>query len=214
MAEAGNQTGQSSAPPAGQSGQAGNTGQSATTSSQQSQQTNGQQTNGAQQQTGQTGAGEQRTGDSAATKAERPADLPESLWLADKRVIDYGKLNEIVTRDAADQVRRNGLPATPEAYRYELPKDFKAPDGVEFKFNENDQNLQQARVAAKEMGLTQDQFSRFLGLYAGDQVNTQQKIKTARETEINKLGPTATARMSAINTFLEGTLGAEAAKPL
>jgi len=213
MAEAGNQTGQSSAQQAAQSGQGGNTGQSATTSSQQSQQQT-QQTNG-QQQTGQ-----QQTGgaDRGATQAERPSDLPESLWLADKRTIDYGKLNEIVTRDAADQVRRNSLPGKAEDLTYTLPKDFKAPEGVEFKFNEQDQNLQGARalmhdiIHGKVTG--QEAFSKMLGLYAGVRVNETQAIKTARDAELGKLGPTATARMSAINTFLEGTLGAADAKPL
>jgi hypothetical protein len=105
-------------------------------------------------------------------------------------------------------------PETPEGYTTELPKDFQAPQGLKVEFNQDNPSLKAFRAAAKDIGLSQDQFSRLLGVYAGEQVVFQQTLKTAREAEIGKLGAAASARMSAINTFLVGHLGDADAKAL
>lgn len=118
-------------------------------------------------------------------------------------------ITEALTFKAAEDVRRATLPAKAEDYKIALPADFKPPEGIEFKFNEADQNLQTFRTIAKEAGLTQDQFSKALSLYAGTRVTEAQTLKEARDAELGKLGSTASARISAINQFLDGYLGAE-----
>lgn len=94
-------------------------------------------------------------------------------------------------------------PQTAEAYEVKLPADFKPPDGVEFKFRDGDPLLSQAKAMAHEMGISQENFSRLLGLYAGAQVADQQQITTARNAEIAKLGATGPARVTAVNTWLD-----------
>lgn len=119
-----------------------------------------------------------------------------------------------MARQAAEDVRRGALPQTAEAYKIELPADFKAPEGVEYKFIDNDPLLAQAKGMAKEMGLSQDQFSKLLGLYAGSQVSTQGQIQAARNAEIAKLGPTGPARIDAVTAYYKATLGDEGAKQM
>lgn len=116
-------------------------------------------------------------------------------------------LNAQTARIAADESRKLSLPATPEAYKTELPADFKAPAGIEFKFNDADPALAEARKLAHELGIPQDGFSKLLGVYAAAQVNTEAEIQTAKAAEVGKLGPTGPARVGAITTFLKATLG-------
>ena len=114
---------------------------------------------------------------------------------------------EIATRVAAEDSRRLTLPAKPEDYKVELPKDFTPPVGVEFKFNEADPLLAQARTVAHELGIPQEGFQKLLGLYAGAQVASEAQITAARQAEIAKLGPTGPSRVDAVTRWAEGVLG-------
>lgn len=125
--------------------------------------------------------------------------------MKDKEFGDH--LNAQIARIAADDSRKLSLPATPEAYQIALPADFKAPDGIDFKFNDADPLLAQAKTLAHQLGIPQEGFSKLLGLYAGSQVQSEQQVQTARNAEMAKLGPTATARVDAIGTFMQAMLG-------
>ena len=108
---------------------------------------------------------------------------------------------------AAEDSKQLSLPQTPDAYKIDLPADFKPPAGIDFKFKQDDPLLSQAKAMAHEMHLPQEQFSKLLGLYAGAQVATQQQIETARQSEISKLGTTGPARVTAITTFFKAMVG-------
>ena len=146
---------------------------------------------------------------------DRPSWLPEKFWDATATTVkadDFtAHYNEIQTRIAADDLKRAALPADPAAYKAELPADFKPPAGVDFKFNDADPLLAQARTVAHELGIPQEGFSKLLGLYAGAQVSQASTVETARLAEISKLGPTATARIDAIERFFDGYLGEQGA---
>jgi hypothetical protein len=119
-------------------------------------------------------------------------------------------LNAQAARLAAEDSRLLSLPQTPEAYKTELPADFKAPEGVTFQFNENDPLLAQAKAVAHELKIPQEGFNKLLGLYAGAQVATEAQVQAARSQEIAKLGPAGPARVTAVQTFLKSTIGDEA----
>ncbi len=120
-------------------------------------------------------------------------------------------LNAQSARLAAEDSRRLALPQTPEAYKIELPADFKAPQGIDFKFDDADPLLAQARGVMHDIDQGklsgQEAFSKLLGLYAGAQVNSEAEVQTARAAEMAKLGPTSTARVTAIETFFSAVLG-------
>lgn len=200
-----------------QTGQAG--GQSSSQSgSQQSSTTAGaqggasQQTTSSQDTTGQQTSGQQTNSQQAPT---RPAYVPEQFFDATAGTVkekEFGEfINSQTARIAADESRRLALPQTPEAYKVALPADFKVPDGIEFKFNDADPLLAQARevMHAVDQGKLsgQEAFSKFLGLYAGAQVSTAAEVQAAKTAEIGKLGPTGPALVGAITTFLKATLG-------
>ena len=118
-----------------------------------------------------------------------------------------GKFNEQASALAAAESKRLALPQSADLYKPELPADFKVPDGITFALNEADPLLAQARSLAHEAGLTQEQFSKFLGLYAGSQVATQQQIVAARNAEVAKLGANGPARFNALEQFFTSYLG-------
>lgn len=151
--------------------------------------------------------------------AARPEYIPEAHWdPAANKVRDEAALsahyNQIIARDAAAQSQALSRPQTPDAYKIELPADFTPPAGVEFKFNDADPLLAQARTVAHENGLSQEGFSKLLGLYAGTQVSSAQAVKTAHDAEIAKLGPAGPARVTAVTTVFEAVLGSAEGKQL
>lgn len=120
----------------------------------------------------------------------------------------------MLVRDAAEQVRRGALPQSPDAYEAKTSPAFQVPQGVEFRVDANDPLWPQAKAWAKEAGLSQEQFEKAVDLVAGRDLFNQQQIKTAVTREIEKLGPTAPARVDAIETFWKGLLGEQAGKAM
>ena len=104
-------------------------------------------------------------------------------------------------------MRRATLPPSPNDYKAELPADFKIPDGIKYEFNNTDPLLAQAQAVAHEAGLSQNQFSKLLAIYAGGQVASQQQISNARNAEVAKLGAAGPARIDALTTFFRSYLG-------
>lgn len=145
--------------------------------------------------------------------------MPEAHWDGTAgKVKDDAALakfvNDHVAFKAADDSRRLTLPQKPEDYRLELTKSFKAPQGIEFKPNENDPVLPMARAFAQKHGLTQDAFSELVDLHAAGQVGTMQAISNAKTAELGKLGATGTARMDAATTWLKAQVGDDLGKEI
>lgn len=153
----------------------------------------------------------------------RPEYVPEKFWDATAGKISDDKalashFNEITARVAAEESRRLALPQSPDAYKIELPADFKAPDGVEFKFNDADPLLAQAKSLYHDIQTGklsgQEGFSKLLSLHAGAQVASAQAVQNAKNAEIAKLGATGPARVDAVTTFLTSYLGEAEGKQL
>lgn len=197
-----NQGGPSSSDGASQS--SNNNGAPQGNGSQQTQQTNGQQQSQSHQ--------------AAPTQTPaRPETVPEKYWKdgAVDHVAWSKDYNEVVAFKAAEESKRLSRPQAPDAYKAELPADFKVPDGLaKPTFDANDPLLAQARAVAHAEGLSQEGFSKLLAIYAGSRVGEAQVITNARNAEIAKLGATGTARVDAIGTFLNATLGEAAGKQM
>lgn len=104
------------------------------------------------------------------------------------------------------------MPKTAEEYVPALPADWKPPQGIEYALKADDPAFLAARQFALEAGLTKDQWSKMLSIYASAQVNDLSTVKAARDAEITKLGPTAPARLTAIENFYKATYGEADAK--
>lgn len=109
-------------------------------------------------------------------------------------------------------MRVHSTPA-PEAYKAELPKDFKLPDGLEFKADDSDPIkgpvLSELRKFANENHLTQEAFSKLLSFHASVQANEDVMVKAGRAKQVEALGPAGPARITAANQWLDamGTPG-------
>jgi hypothetical protein len=110
-----------------------------------------------------------------------------------------------MARVAADDVRKGSLPQTPEAYKAELPADFKPPAGVEFKLDTSNPALGQLKAVAHKHGLTQDAVNELIGVYAGNEVGTEARIRAAAAAEVGKLGASGPSRVDAVTRFLDGS---------
>lgn len=150
----------------------------------------------------------------AAPTSARPTDLPEAFWDAEKNVLNVLKVNEIATRDAAEQIRRASLPTKADDVKVELPKDFPLPQGVEFKIDPTKPEFSKLRELAVKRGLDQDTVSDLIGVYAETQVRDAAGFQTAKNAEIAKLGANGPVRVGAIETFLTGFVGEADAKAL
>lgn len=138
-------------------------------------------------------------------KPARPDGLPDRYWDAATgiKVADFVKdHNELAAFKAQEDSRKLTLPQRPEDYTLGLPKEFKAPDGIEYVPNPNDPLLPQARAFAQKYGLSVDAFHELMGLHAAGQIGTQQSIAAAKQAEVDKLGATGTARKTAVDTWL------------
>lgn len=149
----------------------------------------------------------------------RPEYIPETHWDATANKVKDDKalgtyFNEIITRDAAEQSRRLSMPQTPDAYKNELPPDFKPPEGSDFKFNDTDPLLSQAKTLYHDIQTGkvtgQEGYSKLLALHAGAQLAREQNAAAIHTAEIAKLGPTGPARVTALDTIFKAHLGEEA----
>ena len=145
--------------------------------------------------------------------AARPEGIPDNYWDAEKNSLkvdpaalakDLKERDELKTFKAAEDVRRGSLPQTADAYKVELPSDFKTPPGVEYKIDAADPALGQFKQWMHKHGVAQDAGNELFGIFAGREVGTEARIGAARQAEITKLGPTAPARVDAVTQWLAG----------
>ncbi|MCK1445420.1 hypothetical protein IVB43_23835 [Bradyrhizobium sp. 48] len=155
----------------------------------------------------QTGQTQQQA---AASAAKRPDWAPEAAWNPEKGfdVDAFGKhwaeqVAPVLTRDAAEQVRRAALPQKPEDVKIELPKDFQIPQGVEFKLDASKPEFGKLQAAAIKHGLSNDAVSDLVGVYAETLVGSEATLSAARTAEITKLGANGPARVTALSTFFD-----------
>jgi hypothetical protein len=145
--------------------------------------------------------------------------VPDSYWDATANALkvdpsvlarDLKERDELKAFKATEDSRRLTLPADANAYKIELPADFKPPEGVTFEFKADDPLLVQARALAHQSGMSQDNFSKMLSVYAAAQVQDQATITAAKQAEINKLGVNGPARVDAVTAWLKGVGGPDA----
>jgi hypothetical protein len=150
---------------------------------------------------------------SGQTKAERPDYVPETHWDATSNAVkpEFGAyVKELVGFKATEDSRRLTLPQKVEEYDFALPKDFKPPEGIEFKLNPDDPLAGQARAFALKHGLSKEGFSELLALHAAGKIGSEQSIGAAKAAEVQKLGVNGPARKTAVDTFIASVPGVSA----
>ena len=161
----------------------------------------------------QVDAGDDRSGDQ-----QPPAEqtTPATVKIGELNLTEQD-IRGLMERAGIEASRKATLPADPSGYKLELPKDFVAPQGVEFKWATNDPALapliDQARTFAHQAGFDQEQFSKMMSFYAAE-ISKVAKFNEVLQREIQKLGPSGTPRITAIQQFLRGHLGDDLARPM
>lgn len=122
----------------------------------------------------------------------------------------------MLERQAIDDQRKATLPATPADYKLELPADFKAPGGVEFKIDEaaNQATFDALRTFAHSKGWDNQTLSEVLGLYASHQSAHEAQLAEISRAEIAKAGANAPQRVDAVGRWITGLVGEADAKPI
>jgi hypothetical protein len=120
---------------------------------------------------------------------------------------------DLIKFKGEQELRATQVPA--EASQYSLPDKLPAdalPPGFDFRFDANDPALAAAKNWAHANGLSQDQFTSLMTNYGAMEAKKQAVYAGAQRAELAKLGDRATMRVTALDTFFTGLLGAEAAK--
>jgi hypothetical protein len=157
-------------------------------------------------------------GDTAASAApDQPA--PPAVAQGEKFKIGQYEISEaelgaMMDRQAQEDLRRATVPASPEAYEAKLPADFKAPGGIEYKFDPADPSLTAARNWAHSKGLSQDDFSQLLSLHAAHVAGQEAVLQERARQEIAKAGVNAPQRVDAIGKWIRSEVGDADARPI
>jgi hypothetical protein len=152
--------------------------------------------------------------------ATRPEGLPDTYWDATANALkvdpaalvkDLKERDELKAFKAIEDSKRLSLPQSADAYKAELPADFKVPEGITFELKSDDPLMVQAREFAHRSGWSQDTFSAALALHAASQVKQTAELQTAKAAEIAKLGVNGPARVTAVKNWLGAIGGQDAA---
>jgi hypothetical protein len=149
----------------------------------------------------------------AAADPEVPAHSTEKLKVG-KYEVSEADLATMLDRQSQDDLKKLTLPASPELYEAKLPADLKLPGNVEYKFDQSNPSLVAARNWAHAKGLSQDEFSQVLGIYASHEAAQNAALAERSRQEILKAGVTAPMRVDAVSKFITGEMGTADAKPI
>ncbi len=168
------------------------------------------------------------------TAPERPEWIAEKFWKPDYvkgKEIDYTAVardmaehhraaeSKIFTRkdalkkevqeelEAATAEARKNLPASPDAYKINLPAKI-VPEGLEFKIDEQNPMMTYVRQIAHERGLPQSEFDKIIEGY----VKSELAQMPDYESEAKKLGDHGELRIERANAWARQNLSAEAYK--
>jgi transcriptional regulator with XRE-family HTH domain len=95
-----------------------------------------------------------------------------------------------------------------------LPDGYKAPGGVEYRFDVNDPSLVAARNLAHLKGWSQQDFSEALGIFASHMSGQEARFAELARAERAKAGANCGQRIDAVARWVRGEVGDEDAKPV
>jgi hypothetical protein len=111
-------------------------------------------------------------------------------------------------------LKKATLPAAPEAYEAKLPADLTLPGGQTYMFDKNDPSIAAAQNWAHAKGLSQDEFSQVLGIYASHVAQQNAALAARSSEEIAKAGVNAPQRVDAVGKWITGEMGEADAAPI
>ncbi|WP_456838504.1 hypothetical protein [Bradyrhizobium sp. USDA 4486] len=154
------------------------------------------------------------SGPQVGQEAAAPQAQPTDKVRVGQYEISEAELGDLLQRTGQQDLGAATAPARAEDYQARLPEGFKLPDGIEFSIDDASPLLADARQFAFDYRLPQAAFERMVAMHAAAIGADAAQLNAAKASEISKLGATANQRVTAVNTWLEGVLGTELAKPM
>lgn len=149
-----------------------------------------------------------------APKPSRPEGVPESFWDKDKgelKTSEWASSYEELRQVKAElDARKAQIPAQPDLYKPELPKDMKVPEGMSI--NAEDPLYIAVRQMAHEEGWTQGQFTRAIGEYAKIEGAKHEALQDAIKQRDESLGANGPQRVDALNRQFVAAFGDDIGK--
>jgi hypothetical protein len=135
-----------------------------------------------------------------------PRDSSGRIQLTKDIAVTEAELHDLIAHRAATEAARLSTPQ-PGEYKLEFPHDYVLPAGIEgWKWDENNPLLGAVREFASASGMSQDTFSRLLGLHAASRMAEIQEFNTAKAAEVQKLGDNANARVDAVRAWMKSVV--------
>jgi hypothetical protein len=150
----------------------------------------------------------------SADQQQPPAAAQGEKVKIGKYEVSEAELASMMDRQAQEDLKKATLPPAPEAYKAELPADLKLPGGVEYKFDQSNPSLVAARNWAHAKGLSQDEFSQVLGIYASHEAQQNAMLAERSRQEVAKAGVNAPQRVDAVSRFITAEMGEADAAPI
>lgn len=147
--------------------------------------------------------------------AERPADLPESLWDDAAKAPKYGDIAALAARaadlEAAETARKDGVPADPKDYKFEPAGEaIVGLDGQPAAIDPANPLVTAVAAAAHKHGAPQALVSDLVRAFIETEVASEKGVKEALDAEVAKLGDKARDRVTAVQGFIKEHCGASA----
>jgi hypothetical protein len=118
----------------------------------------------------------------------------------------------MMDRQSQDDLKKATLPPALEASK--LPTDLRLPGDQSYKFDPNDPSIVAARNWAHAKGLSQDEFSQVLSIYASHVAGEQAILAERSRQEMAKAGVNTPQRVDAVGKWIAGEMGEADAKPI
>jgi len=155
------------------------------------------------------------------TAADRPADAEIAPSTAEKiRVGEFevteSEIRELLADKAQHDLARANTPSDATGYEMKLPEDFRIPDGVSVTFDDPQSSpmIQAAQDWAHKRGLSQQDFSELLSVYAFGKVEEMKWFNDRHAQEMDSLGTNCTQRVAAVTRFIRAEMGDQDAKSI
>jgi hypothetical protein len=159
-------------------------------------------------------AGEPPRQDPGAVDPAAAAAASAEKLKVGKYEVSEAELASMMERQSQDDLKKATLPAAPEAYEAKLPADLTLPGGQTYTFDKNDPSIAAAQNWAHAKGLSQDEFSQVLGIYASHVAGEQAILAERSRQEVAKAGVNAPQRVDAVGKWITAEVGEADAAPI
>lgn len=162
-------------------------------------------------------SGSIETGATAAVetvKPTKPDGLADSFWDAEKGAVKFDDLTrtlgELTAIKETVEQRKAAVPEKPDGYKPELPKTFKAPQGIKIpELTADNPSFVKLREVAHKHGLPQEAVSDLVALKTELDLAELDAAGKAIDAEFAKLGDKAKERVSAVENWLKANASAD-----